>query len=47
MFAELSMDHAILKDVISKKGWGPANKGNWQSRSLRIMIFLLARPVNW
>jgi len=27
MFAELSMDHAILKDVISKKGWGPANKG--------------------
>jgi putative transposase len=28
MFAELSMDHAILKDVISKKGWGPANKGN-------------------
>jgi putative transposase len=28
MFAELSMDHAILMDVISKKGWGPANKGN-------------------
>ncbi len=28
MFEELSMDHAILKDVISKKGWGPANKGN-------------------
>ena len=28
MFAELSMDHSILKDVISKKSWGPANKGN-------------------
>ena len=28
MFAELSMDHSILKDVISKKGWGPASKGN-------------------
>jgi putative transposase len=26
MYAELSMDHNILKDVISKKGWGPANK---------------------
>jgi putative transposase len=28
MYAELSLDHSILKDVISKKGWGPANKGN-------------------
>lgn len=28
MYAELSMDHNILKDVISKKGWGPAGKGN-------------------
>jgi putative transposase len=28
MYAELSMDHSILKDVISKKGWGSANKGN-------------------
>lgn len=28
IFAELSMDHAILKDVISKKGWGSANKEN-------------------
>lgn len=28
MFAELSMDHAILKDVITKKGLGPASKGN-------------------
>jgi putative transposase len=26
MYAELSMDHNILKDVISKKDWGPANK---------------------
>jgi len=24
MYAELSMDHNILKDVIAKKGWGPA-----------------------
>lgn len=28
MYAELSMDNYILKDVITKKGWGPANKGN-------------------
>lgn len=28
MYAELSMDHNILKDVISKKGWGPASKGS-------------------
>ena len=28
MFADLSLDHLVLKDVISKKGWGPANKGN-------------------
>ena len=26
MFAELSMDHSILKDVITKKGWGPTGK---------------------
>jgi putative transposase len=26
MYAELSLDHNILKDVISKKGWGPAGK---------------------
>ena len=26
MYAELSMDHNILKDVIAKKGWGPAGK---------------------
>jgi putative transposase len=28
MYAELSLDHSILKDVITKKGWGAANKGN-------------------
>lgn len=28
MYAELSMDHHILKDVIAKKGWGPVNKGS-------------------
>jgi putative transposase len=27
MYVELSMDHNILKDVISKKGWGPAVGG--------------------
>ena len=27
MFAELSMDHSILKDVISKKGWALQAKG--------------------
>ncbi|WP_394342708.1 IS3 family transposase [Sandaracinomonas limnophila] len=26
MFAELSLDHSVLKDVISKKGWGPAKQ---------------------
>jgi putative transposase len=26
MYADLSLDHSILKEVISKKGWGPANK---------------------
>ena len=26
MYADVSMDNHILKDVISKKGWGPANK---------------------
>jgi putative transposase len=26
LYADLSLDHSILKDVISKKGWGPANK---------------------
>ena len=28
MFAELSLDHNILKDVITKKGWGPGSKSN-------------------
>lgn len=28
MYAELSLDHSVLKDVITKKGWGPVNKGN-------------------
>jgi putative transposase len=28
MFAQLSMDHSILKDVITKNGWGLASKGN-------------------
>jgi putative transposase len=25
MYAELSLDHSILKEVITKKGWGPAS----------------------
>jgi putative transposase len=28
MYANLSLDHEILKDIISKKGWGPASKGS-------------------
>ena len=28
MYANLSLDHEILKDVITKKGWGPASKGS-------------------
>lgn len=28
MYTELSLDHYILKDVISKKGWGSAIKGS-------------------
>jgi putative transposase len=26
MYADLSLDHMILKDVITKKGWGPVSK---------------------
>lgn len=26
MYADLSLDHSILKEVITKKGWGPVNK---------------------
>lgn len=26
MYTDLSLDHSILKDVITKKGWGPVNK---------------------
>ena len=26
MYADLSLDHSILKNVITKKGWGPVNK---------------------
>ena len=28
MYAELSLDHSILKDVITKKGWGLVNRGS-------------------
>jgi len=28
MFAELSMNHDILKEVITKKGWGSGNKNS-------------------
>lgn len=28
MYAELSLDHSILKDVVTKKGWGPVSKRN-------------------
>jgi putative transposase len=28
MYADLSLDHHVLKDVITKKGWGPASKKN-------------------
>jgi len=28
MYADVSMDHQILKEVLSKKGWGPASKKN-------------------
>lgn len=28
MFADLSLDHSVLDDVISKKGLGPTSKGN-------------------
>jgi putative transposase len=31
MFAELSMDYSILKDVISKKSWVTASKGKLRS----------------
>ena len=25
MFADLSLDHLALKEIVSKKGWGPTN----------------------
>ncbi len=28
MFADLSLNHEILKEVITKKGWGPGSKGS-------------------
>ncbi|GEO03546.1 transposase [Adhaeribacter aerolatus] len=28
MYADLSLDHNILKEVITKKGWGSGNKSN-------------------
>jgi putative transposase len=28
MYANVSLDNQILKDVISKKGWGPVSKRN-------------------
>ena len=28
MFAELSLDHSILKEVITKKGWGSGSKSS-------------------
>jgi putative transposase len=28
MYADVSLDNQILKDVITKKGWGPASKRN-------------------
>lgn len=28
MFADLSISHEILKEVITKKGWGPGSKGS-------------------
>lgn len=46
MFSELSMDHVILKDVITNKGWGPASKGNRRSPLSKITTFLLAGPVS-
>lgn len=27
MFADLSLDHTALKEILSKKGWGPTNGG--------------------
>jgi len=27
MFTDLSLDHLALKEIVSKKGWGPANGG--------------------
>ena len=28
MYADLSLDHSILKEVITKKGWGPGSKSS-------------------
>ena len=46
MFAELSLDHSVLKDVISKIGWGPTFKGNLWSKSSRGMIYPIVGPLS-
>ncbi len=46
MYAELSLDHNILKDVISKWGWGSL-PGNWQKRLSVITQCQWAEPVRW
>ena len=28
MFAELSLNYEVLKEVLTKKGWGPGSKGS-------------------
>ena len=28
LYADLSLDHSILKEVITKKGWGPGSKSS-------------------
>jgi len=46
MYAELSLDHNVLKDVITKKGWGPAGKESQHKRLSQIISCRSAVPVN-
>jgi len=45
MFADLSLDNQILKELFTKRGWALPQKGNWRKRLLRSTISLWAEPL--
>jgi len=45
MFADLSLDNQILKEIFTKKGWALPQKGNWPRRLFASITSLWAEPV--